>query len=179
MPDKTIEVVALNNIDAASYAKKHGMTAQNKDLRPAIAMRIQGGELGRCDYMPFKTEPYQQVFEYVFDDRDPAEDCPNMTETNGIKSIKQAGFIPFDKDLAAIILNDFRSGQKRNVQLVVVHCYQGRRRSPAVAMALNNAFKLGNSGMDPCKPCREYQGYNRFVYKTMMAVAQRMTARQE
>jgi hypothetical protein len=174
MPDKTIEVVALHNIDAANYAKKHGMTAQNKALRPAIAMRIQGGELGGCNYMPFKTEPYKQVFEYVFDDRDPAEDCPNMAETNGINFIKKVGFIPFGKDLATIILNDFRTWQERDVRLVVVHCYMGRRRSPAVAMALNKVFRLGNPGMDPHTPCREYQGYNRFVYKTMMAVAKEM-----
>jgi len=59
----------------------------------------------------------------------------------------------------------------RHVRRVVVHCYAGVSRSPAVAMVLAQVFDLA-PGLDELRTKHEF--YNRAVYKTMAKAAVKM-----
>jgi predicted protein tyrosine phosphatase len=59
----------------------------------------------------------------------------------------------------------------RHVRRVVVHCYAGVSRSPAVAMVLAQVFDLA-PGLEGLRMKHEF--YNRAVYKTMAEAAIKM-----
>lgn len=62
------------------------------------------------------------------------------------------------------IITDFRNGYRKCIDLLV-HCLRGRNRSPAVAMALNDIFQLGE---DTNKMKELFPRWNDWVYQLMI-----------
>lgn len=68
--------------------------------------------------------------------------------------------------LALKILQDFQS-HKDNCDSLLVHCIFGKSRSPAVGIALNEIFKLGN---DTRSLKEQYPQYNQYIYNMLKSV---------
>ncbi|MFH1406103.1 MAG: hypothetical protein ABIG52_02700 [Nanoarchaeota archaeon] len=94
------------------------------------------------------------IVKYVFDDRTPKCGSGKL----------------FDADIAQRLLTDFRENGLDHDTLLV-HCFMGRNRSPAVGMALNEIFELGH---DTDKLKKQYREANWFVYDTLIEVAKRL-----
>jgi hypothetical protein len=102
------------------------------------------------------------VHTYFFDDIDCVKDgYENWSDVVGNRFM--------DKD-AEDIIKDFR-GYKDKIDELVVHCKHGQSRSPAVAIALNELFSLGEDSFILSK---EYPFFNEYVYKTMMDVGKKI-----
>ncbi len=100
------------------------------------------------------SELYKKVAEYVFDDND---------------EHYKAGSVTITPEIADIIVQDF-ARHKDSVDILMVHCTQGRNRSPAVAIALNEAFNLGfNTSELKCI----FKEYNQYVYKIVSEACRR------
>jgi len=111
-------------------------------------------EFDFLDIMPLeKSENWVGIFEYHFDDIWPK--CPGRVSPKEVM---------FNDELAQKVLSDFRE-HKDQVDRLLVHCYAGQSRSPAVAIALNEIFNLG---YDSEEMKEEYPGYNQFVYEMLL-----------
>lgn len=73
----------------------------------------------------------------------------------------------FGRAIATRIITDFEPYREVCEQLLV-HCFAGRSRSPAVAIALNDIFDLG---YDSERMMANFPRYNKFVYLKMRAAA--------
>ena len=76
--------------------------------------------------------------------------------------------IRFDEGLAKKLLQNF-SVDRKDFECLLVHCSRGINRSPAVGIALNEIFCLGQDA-DELK--REYNKFRRYIYETLKDVAQ-------
>ena len=143
-----------------------------REFRPtgrAYAIRIfgSGGE-----YDADAAEPLNG--EYVF------TDTVRFDETRKLNEGKSG--LWFDGWMAQAMIGRFLAHRERCNQLLV-HCYAGEERSPAVAKALNDRFELGErvfrlSGHVPdigaasvdCVPSRfsEFPLCDEYVYATLM-----------
>lgn len=94
-----------------------------------------------------------EIFEYHFDDIWPG--CPG-----GISPRE----VLFNDNLAQRILSDFDK-HRHQVEHLLVHCYAGASRSPAVGIALNEIFDLGHNSEEMKE---NYPGYNPFVYEVLL-----------
>jgi len=98
------------------------------------------------------------IFNYVFDDVDseqisyPIVGTPNMVTLKGIT-----------KEIADQIKQDFESIMGK-VETLIVNCHAGISRSPAVALALNDVYKLNLLDDDEFRCMGRYSSYNKFVY---------------
>ena len=101
-------------------------------------------------YIPFNSELYT-IDRYFFADRTP----------------EYGEGILFDEDLATKVLTNFRE-RGLGKETLLIHCIQGKNRSPAVGIALNEIFELGHS-TDKLK--EQYPEANWHVYNTMIKVA--------
>ena len=127
---------------------------------PTVAMRIISST--KNGYLPLEKSPlYLAIFEYQFNDLRPEEVNPN--DLGGGKR-----YILFNRKIARQIIGDF-DGVRDRAQGLMVHCYAGVGRSPAVASALNNIFSLGGDSS-----VWETQKMNEFVYSKLMDVAKTM-----
>ncbi len=107
---------------------------------------------------PLQESPlYLTVKEYLFDDND---------------QFYQAGPKTIDDALATEIVDDFAKG-RGNAECLLVHCGRGINRAPAVALALNEIFQLGN---DTQRLREQYKVLNQYVYQTLMAAAGRRSS---
>lgn len=107
-----------------------------------------------------KSDNYETVMKYVFDDITP--------ETIGRRG--KFGFddkLLFTKEMGLEIIADFIAG-KESCEDLLVHCHRGRSRAPAVAIALNDSFGLGQDGEEMK---RQNPRYNKFVYEMIMKSA--------
>ena len=130
--------------------------------KPTYAIRIFSSWSTDQDKAPFLEIPlYVAVAQYVFDDNDTWP----FRVTNGPKW--------FDEETAEAIIRDLAAHISR-LEALVVSCSREQNRSPAVAGALNVIFSLGQ---DPKALHQKYEDSNRFVYETMVGVAQRMGLR--
>ena len=127
-------------------------------LEPTYAIRILNGPSWDVnkDYPPLIESPnYKQIKEYTFDDVD-LEYCPNPRKD-----------IFIDEKIAGKMLIDFRDGREGCLAFLV-HCSRGQNRSPAVAIAFNEIFNLGQDG----KVMREiYKARNVYVYEMLIETA--------
>ena len=150
---KSLEIIVLSAEDASKHVPK----------KPALAIRIFGSKStgrGRDSYPNFPKRLYQKVLEYTFDDVD-------LTSCNEYaKRLYAIDYVLFNEDLARKIITEFRQSYKP-VSSVLVHCQAGISRSPAVAHALNDIFKL------KCK-FPEFPNLNEYVYRTMLKDAREM-----
>lgn len=98
---------------------------------------------------------YAHVAEYIFDDNDTVP----FTIVSGPKWL--------DEETAKKILEDF-ARHREGIECLLVHCGQGMSRSPAVAMALNKTFGLGQDSLELEK---RFPDANIYVYNTLMKAA--------
>ncbi len=106
-----------------------------------------------------KDSPLFTTCRYTFDDIDLDQLLNHYPNTNVEELAKRHTL--FSKSLAKTILNDFNKNKAANIDLLV-HCLLGASRSPAVAIALNEIFELGQRGLK-----EHYPSYNHFVYRIL------------
>jgi len=74
----------------------------------------------------------------------------------------------FHKNLALKIISEFDTWKRHeSFEELVVHCYVGAGRSPAIAMALNEIFQLGHQTKDLINL---YPEYNEYIFDVMVQV---------
>jgi predicted protein tyrosine phosphatase len=71
-----------------------------------------------------------------------------------------------DPNLVERILLDFKE-RKNEFSTLLVHCYRGKNRGPTFAMALNDAFQLGE---DSDKLEEQYPKHRRWIYDKIMSI---------
>ncbi len=71
-----------------------------------------------------------------------------------------------DETNARKLIADF-SRNKDGIESLLVHCVLGQNRSPAVAIALNDIFNLGN---DRRELMRLYPKFNQSIYRRMVEI---------
>jgi len=121
------------------------------------AIRIQSSFINH--QFGLKKSSLYTIVNYVFDNN-----WPGLHDEVNDKSIT------FNEDIAHNIITDFkRDGLDKRTLLV--HCYNGTNRPPAVGIALNDIFNLGH---DSDKLKREYHGYNRHIYDLLLEVAKQV-----
>ena len=99
---------------------------------------------------------FKSVREYTFDDV-----WPGVCNSNGLM---------FEENLAQQILEEFNK-DRQGCEALLVHCSAGKNRSPAVAMALNEVFKLGHN---TAQLKAKYPQANWYVYKTLIEKAKEL-----
>src|SRR3989344_8057151 len=86
------------------------------------------------DFPLISSQLYRTISEYVFDDID-----PRWLDKDG-----SSRCAVFDHTLAEKVISDFQE-KGRDCESLLVHCARGLNRSPAIAIALNEIFKLGHN----------------------------------
>ena len=117
--------------------------------KPTYAIRIISSWDDQERIMPLQdSEFYTRIRTYTFDDND----------------WYKTGPVWIDNDLAGKILKEFEQ-DKNHIESLMVHCTQGKNRSPAVAMALNEIFNLGceHSNLE-----KRFPDFNHHTYKTLI-----------
>jgi predicted protein tyrosine phosphatase len=97
---------------------------------------------------------YEKELEYIFDE----------------EIVRIPNRIMFSDNIATKIIADFQYGAK-GCDAIVVHCRHGLNRSPAVGLALNQIFNLGN---DSWQMNQDYPILSRVVYREMLRIAQKL-----
>ena len=130
--------------------------------RQTIIMRIFDSELviKNPAKFPLRHPKFVGHFEYRFDDLEviggSEDDEEDMAYLND--------FVLFDRNLALRVIHDFQLVYRPTLkQDLLVHCYRGLSRSPAIAFGLNDLFKLGRDTIP-----FEYPQYNKLVYREMI-----------
>ena len=130
--------------------------------RPTAAFRIFGSDknnFGKENYEDLKkSKNYLYTFEYAFDDVDP---------NDGWEQSELEKWVLFDEKIAEKALDDFVSC-KDDVKAILVHCWAGKSRSVALALAFNRIFDLGE---DPNEFMDWDANPNAFVYATLLETA--------
>ncbi len=151
---------------------------QARDYEPSditYAIRIfnsrQRWDVERAELKDSKL--YASVKSYIFDDISPNSGIGPVKSFNFCKyQLFKFGIIErvaFNEEIAADIIADFDCLGRKCPNLLV-HCLKGKGRSPAVAMALNDIFKLGE---DTELLMKRFPRYNRLVYDTMKIVSKK------
>ena len=96
--------------------------------------------------------------EYLFDDDHP-----------GLWGKVSEDSITIDGIIAGKILSDFKE-KGTDKETLLVHCSRGKNRSPAVGIALNEIFALGN---DTGRLKKEYPEANWYVYRVLIETSKR------
>lgn len=73
----------------------------------------------------------------------------------------------FDEGLALKILKDYEN-VKDNVQNVIIHCWDGFNRAPAIGIAMNEIYGWGFNNLK-----KEFPFYHKFAYQKMIEVAKK------
>jgi hypothetical protein len=155
-----LELIVKSNINVVSFMPP----------TPAALMRINGGDCGSHQFLDIDKSRYVQIRTYIFDDRDPRKDYGlglGPVPTAKLVEMHSYGWVPFDEQMAVVILDDFERMMPW-IKTLVIHCNAGQRRSPAVAIALDELYGLGN------KTLRDnYPEPNQWVYDTLITVGER------
>ncbi len=142
-----MDLLIMGLVDAVMY----------KPIKPTYAIRIQSGTL-RYD-KPLRESHLYTLKEYTFDD-----DNPRSWGKMGATSVT------FNEDIAGRILSDF-ANEGRTREVLLVHCSRGINRSPAVGIALNEIFTLGQ---DTDRLKEYYPESNWYVYETLIETARKI-----
>lgn len=133
--------------------------------KPSLAIRIFGSRASGFDrrmYHELRTSSlWKGIFEYSFDDIDDEYGAKLRR-----KSLESEGYIFFNKKIARQMIRTFDEN-RRGCSTLMVHCYAGRGRSPAVALALSEIFSLGRIE-------EEFPQLNKFVYRTLIETAREL-----
>ncbi len=115
------------------------------------AIRIQGATL-RHNFSLQNSDLYT-IVEYTFDD-----DHPHLVGKISPNSIT------FNEEIADKILRDFKE-KGRDKETLLVHCSLGKNRSPAVGIALNEIFTLGQ---DTKQLKKRFNETNWYIYDLLI-----------
>lgn len=135
--------------------------------RPTYAIRIRGpeiwdvanfGQLRQSEWYNDQLERKSMVHEYIFCDIDDPNYKVDSDEGSGDDTVL------INEQIASRILLDFRKSLGRFEELLV-HCVMGEGRSPAVALALNDLFNLGE---DSFSFSERYPKLNQLVYREII-----------
>lgn len=128
---------------------------------PTAAIRIFSKDnMMNKYYRPLRSPFYKAIFEYTFDDL--VHLSPkDMDKLSGSTEDEDLEFAFYSNDLAKRVVSDFLS-VRNEIDCLMVHCRMGSSRSPAIAMALNEIFKLGN---DPNQLRVQYPKFNETIYQ--------------
>jgi predicted protein tyrosine phosphatase len=99
-------------------------------------------------------EQFKIIRSYVFDD------ISRFTDDNELVS--------FNDEIADRIITDF-DNEGKYCQTLLVHCWAGKSRSPAVAIALSEIFHL-KTPEQIAEMKKQFSIYNKNVYHTMLDV---------
>lgn len=125
--------------------------------RPTYAIRIHNSRVLQADSTQLIDSPnYRVIRDYTFDDCDPSYVHP--------------GDLMFEDSLADRLIREFIEG-RRGCEEFLVHCSRGQNRSPAVAIALNEAFNLGEDGSDLR---RRFPHMTKYIYKKLIEASRRL-----
>jgi len=115
-----------------------------------------------------ESDLYTNIKEYILDDTDTdtiLESYPELnTPENWVEWKKEE---PIIKGVTSTILRDFKKCYQQ-AECFLIHCTIGVSRSPAVAIALNEIFDLGEDSdfLKKKHPC-----YNKFIYRMLKETA--------
>ena len=113
------------------------------------AIRIFPSTQEHCPRRSLRDSPnYRYIAEYFFDDIEQSEE----------------GKVFFTQDLAEQMISDLRQ-HLGGCECILIHCVFGRRRSPGVAIALNELLNLGYDELR-----EQFPDYNQQVYEALLAV---------
>ncbi len=125
---------------------------------PTLALQIFDSYPG-SPKTTLRDSPLFTICSYTFDDIDSDQLLEHYPQTDVNKLVER--HVLFNKPLAQEILNDFTTKRVNNLDLLI-HCTLGASRSPAVAIALNEIFNLGQQNLK-----EQYPAYNHFVYRLL------------
>jgi hypothetical protein len=132
----------------------------------ACLIRIFGNEESYQEYSHVEGSFVKSAV-YFFDDFDLYLEAQSGTE-HLKKIIHTENPQIFHKNLAVNIISEFDTWKRHeSFEELVVHCYLGAGRSPAIALALNEIFQLGCRTQDLIKL---YSEYNEYIFDVMVAV---------
>ncbi|MFA4887527.1 MAG: hypothetical protein WC595_04905 [Candidatus Nanoarchaeia archaeon] len=126
----------------------------HQPVKPTYLIRVVSSMEGDYPVELPRSRFYVAGFEYRFDDTHP---------------LIRSG-VPLSDVMAEQMLREFEK-ERRNVEELVVVCLRGQNRSPAVGIALNEIFNLGQ---DSRALKKEYPEFNTFVYEKLIENAKRL-----
>ena len=128
---------------------------------PTLAIRIFDSAPPNVSSLKLmNASKYIGILEYTFDDLD-LDRIRKIRPEYAERLISEHPI--FNSQIAKQLLQDFYTNYK-NADELLVHCTMGACRSPAVAIALNEMFKLGE---DTEKMKNSYP-YNKHVYRLLI-----------
>lgn len=146
----------LGGFEARNYVPKD-KTYVSRIFTP-FPSQLKGSSL---EEFSLKISPnYIHIAEYVFSDT-----WPEM-----FKIMNNRHDILFNKEIAKNMLSDFLNF-KSSCETFLVHCSQGKNRSPAVEIGFNDIFGFGYD-FDELKD--KFPSFNRYVYKVLKETAKNM-----
>jgi predicted protein tyrosine phosphatase len=139
-----------------------------RPTEPSCLIRIFGNEESYHEESKIEGSFLNSAV-YFFDDVDLYLEA-NYGKEHLRKMIQSDNPQLFHKSLALKIISEFDTWNRPpSLEELVVHCYVGAGRSPAVAMALNEIFQLGWQTQDLIK---RYPEYNQYVFEVMVRAGQ-------
>ncbi|MFA5888017.1 MAG: hypothetical protein WC852_04885 [Candidatus Nanoarchaeia archaeon] len=138
--------------------------AKHKPSVPTLAIRIFDSypDSDNSPKILLRDSSLYTICPYTFDDINLDTLLRDYPETD-VFELRQK-HIPFNENIAKQIITDFENNRKEKLELLV-HCTLGASRSPAVAIALNEIFNLGNN-TDKMKA--RYSAFNTYIYRLML-----------
>jgi len=127
---------------------------QHTSTVKTYAIRIHGKKVGGWHEL---VHPDCVVDTYEFDDIDDEE------YYSGIPDVTL-----FDVDKGILVIRNFIAHRGDCLDLLV-HCEEGKSRSPAIGLALNDIFDLGQDSLALTK---KYVTLNDYIYGVMICAAQ-------
>lgn len=156
-------VIILNAEQARNY-EPSDRTYAIRIFNSRKKIEIERARLKNSDF-------YIAIRNYTFDDISPNSGRGLSLVFNFFRyqlyNLEVIERVAFNANIASEMLSDFRIFG-RDCSDVLVHCLKGRGRSPAVAMALNDIFGLGENSSELR---RRFPYYNKLVYSIMMSAA--------
>jgi len=141
------KVVILSHIEAAKF------NAELKD-HPIYLIRIfDSPDLGLVPAKLKHPEQFKTIQTYVFDD---------------ISQFDDNELVSFNDEIAEKIITDF-DNEGKYCETLLVHCWAGKSRSSAVAIALSEIFYL-KMPEQIAEMKKQFSIYNKRVYHTMLDV---------
>ncbi len=130
-----------------------GEAMEHTPTTSTYAIRIDLPKVPFGEYFCLRTSSLYTIVTYAFDD---------ITPDFGRGKL-------FDQTMAQELLLDFKN-RGLTQDTLLVHCLKGKNRSPAVGIALNEIFGLGQ---DTAQLKKQYFEANTHVYNTLLETAQR------
>lgn len=136
--------------------------------KPTFSIRVFNHKKENGEVMPLvNSDLYVAEKRYFFDDitLGDARHFDNFNHSLWFfKNIRRINYKVFDKDTARAIISDFKEVIPRT-ECLAVSCEYGAGRAPAIAIALNEIFSLGQ---DSNKMRLNFINYNSYVYEMLI-----------